>query len=665
MAQIPYTAEIKSKKISSDLATRLQQFLQIQKLIEAMNAVGNTPQNTKDLQALGTEIETLYTGYMNDELSAEQDQIADRVFADEKLMDLADKIAENTISAEKLEIIRGYTAKKFTDNALKQAGYVKISEGDNVNADLNLAGTLFIILEKESKKINSEDFAHRIVNGNLNKEEFPLAVNALQTAKQKVIERLRTDWQTYNDSRTPNANIEALRSVFEDLLSDRMEIDYKAYPELHNVLLCIRDNFAQKDVGSKPMFLKMVGNMLDCGQSLVKNDSTTSIRKNTDYNDFIKLVKQQYPDNSDNVINTMLDINADTDAKDVEKLRREAFENKSKELYCKFVSAVLVKKYDQNNDEHTHNFDYQRYVDVNIAGYISDMKKNGENNIANNLHLVDERKASSLKDIIDDTAENQIISVHHKTPVASVVPIYVKMHPELHKDTAKVSSFINEIKKRCPNAAEKYTENDLLIIGFGLSVFPEESKKDKPSDILKITDERKRAQALQTLANKNAIYELYQQYFPLSDDAKSKAKKEILRTANDPSEHMLPIGKDVHQNSEPNGHMSMIKQNEQIVSVVKNVSKLTGKETIEKVNDMTILSAQYEKNKIEKILPKLVAPLREALMEYNKSENPIITQRVLMRFPETKFIKKVRENLNSIRRGLTIDSIRQAIGLTK
>lgn len=665
MAQAPYASDIKSRKIPSDLATRLQQFLQIQKLIEAMSVVGNTPQNTKDLQAFGNEISELYTGYMDSKLSAEQAETADKIFADEKLMDLADKITESTDSAEKLEIVRNYTAQKITDIALQQAGYVKISEGNGVNTGLNLAGTLFVILDRESKKINSEDFAHRIIDGNLSAEEIPLAVNTLQTAKQRVMTQLRTDWQTYKDMRTPNANIEAQSEAFEDLLGDRMEIDYKAYPELHNVLLCIRDDFSQKDIGSKPMFLKMVGNMLDCGQSLVKNDSTTAVRKNTDYNDFIKLVKQQYPDNSDNVINTMLDINADTDAKDVEKLRREAFEKKSKELYCKFVSAVLVKKYDQNNDEHTHNFDYQRYVDVNIAGYINDMKKNGENNIANNLHLVDERKASSLKDIIDDTAENQIISVHHKTPVASVVPIYVKTHPELHKDTAKVSSFINEIKKRCPNAAEKYTENDLLIIGFGLSVFPEESKKDKPSDILKITDERKRAQALQTLANKSAIYELYQQYFPLSDDAKLKAKEEILRMANDPSEHMLPIGKDVHQNSEPNGHMSMIKQNEQIVSVVENVSKVTGIKTTEKVNDMAVLAAQYDKSKFKQILPKLNSTLSKALEEYNKFETPIISQRVLLKLPETPFISKIRNMLSSKHLGLTMDSMRKTIGLTK
>ncbi|MCQ2734990.1 MAG: hypothetical protein MJ212_03455 [Alphaproteobacteria bacterium] len=665
MAQIPYTAEIKSKKISSDLATRLQHFLLIQKLIEAMSHAGNTPQNIQELQTFGDEIKTLYNGYMNDKLSAEQTQTADKVFADEKLMDLADKLSESTDSEKKLEMVRGYAVPKFTAIALKQAGYDTIAEGNCTNTALNLPGTLFIILEKESKKIDSEDFAHRIVNGNLDTQEIPLAVNTLQAAKQKVIERLRTDWQTYTDSRTPNANIEANRNAFEDLLGDRMEINYKAYPELHNVLLCIRDDFSAKDVGSKQVFLKMVGNMLDCGQSAVKNDSTTAIRKNTDYNDFIKLVKQQYPNDSDNVINTMLGINANTDTKEVEKLRREAFEKKSKELYCKFVSAVLVKKYDQNNDEHTNNFDYQQYIDVNIAGYISDMKKNGENNIANNLHLVDERKASSLKDIIDDTAENQIISVHHKTPVASVVPIYVKLHPELHKDTLKIRDFINEIKKRCPNAAEKYTENDLLTIGFGLSVFPEESKKDKPSDILKITDEKKRTQARQTLANKNAIYDLYQQYFPLSDVDKLKAKEEILRMANDPSEHMLPIGKDVHQNSEPNGHIIMIKQNEQIVSVVKNVSKLTGKETIEKVNDMTILSAQYEKSKLEKILPKLKSTFNKALAEYNRTENSIITQRVIVKFPETKFIQKVRENLNSNRRGLTIDSIRQEIGLAK
>lgn len=657
MALAPYASDIKSRKIPSDLATRLQQFLQIQKLIEAMSVVGNTPQNTHDLQAFGNEISELYTGYMDNKLSAEQAETADKIFADEKLMDLADKISESTDSAEKLEIVRSYTAQKITDIALQQAGYVKISEGNGVNTGLNLAGTLFVILDRESKKINSEDFARRIIDGNLSAEEIPLAVNALQAAKQRVMTQLRTDWQTYKDSHTANANIEEQRQVFEDLLSDKKEFHYKTYPELHNVLLCIRDDFDAKDIGSKPMFLKMIGNMLDCGQNQVNNKSTSAARKTTAYNNFIELIKQQYPDNSDEVINTLLDVGAKTDAKEVEKLRREAFEKKSKELYCKFVSAVLVK-YAENNKE----INYQNYVDTSIAGYIDDLKK-GRNNIAQNLHLADEKNSNSLKDLIDDTAEHQIISVHHKVPVAAAVPLYVETHPELHKDTQKVREFINEVRKRCPSAAENRTDNDLLIIGFGLTVFPEESKKDKSDEICKIADDKKRAKAIQTLKHKNIIYNLYQEYFPV--DNTRAIREEILRIVNDPSNHMLPIGNDVHQNSEPNGNMAMIKQNEQIVSVVENVSKVTGIKTTEKVNDMAVLAAQYDKSKFKQILPKLNSTLSKALEEYNKFETPIISQRVLLKLPETPFISKIRNMLSSKHLGLTMDSMRKTIGLSK
>ncbi|MBR1826003.1 MAG: hypothetical protein IJ770_05400 [Alphaproteobacteria bacterium] len=91
----------------------------------------------------------------------------------------------------------------------------------------------------------------------------------------------------------------------------------------------------------------------------------------------------------------------------------------------------MVKKKEQNDSAREIHFDYQIYIDSGIKGYTSSLKS-GSNDIATNLHLVDEAKAKSLKQLIDDTAENQIISVHHKIPVASAVPLYVQSHQELH-----------------------------------------------------------------------------------------------------------------------------------------------------------------------------------------------------------------------------------------
>ena len=672
MAQIPYTADIKSKKIATDVATRLYLFMQINKLIDGLSILNGSKQNNEDLQNFSEELGKLYTDYMDNRMSAEESAETKKIFDDDnELMETADKIAFADSNNEKISQMRMYTAKKISKTI---TDYRVLSKGEADSVTLNLTGTLWVVLEKENRKIDAEDLANRIIEGKLDPQEIPLAVNTLQSAKQKIIERMKVDWQTYETADSPNKNIEHFRGYFESILTESKGFHYKTYPETRNVLWCIRDDFAEKDTGSKTIFLKMMGRMLDCGHKQMTSLSSHSsqIYNNNNYKEFMDLIKKQYPDDAENIINNMLEVNA---SDDIEKARRAAFDKKSREFYGKFLSAILAKKKEQNDAARAYNFDYANYVIKNVADYIAELKK-GENKIAANLHLADESKAQSLEKLIDDTADMQIISVHHKIPVASAVPLYIlqckEQNNELH-DSAKLQEMFDKLSRICPQAAQNRTAEDIAIIGLALSVFPQESRKDNLAEIYKISDKEKREKMLQVIRNKDAIRELYAEYFPRTPEQIQNIKQDILRYVNNPSNHTLPIGSAVHQNMEPNGSGSISKKDDKIYINIENISRL-GTTTTDKINNTTVFAAEYDIANLREVVAtmnikneKIIKALKEAnpLLDKKEPKHQIIKVRFLLNMPEISFIKYMRNMLNTVQRCSPIQTLKAAIGITK
>lgn len=669
MANVPYTSEIKSRKIATDIATRLYQFMQVNKLIDSLKLFNGSKQNNEDIMALQKELNYLYTGYMDNSLKSDEEvSKAANVFKDEKLLDTVDKIAFMDSEKEITEQLHPFIIQKMSRAVMAETqGYNKIDDNLSQGVELSLNGTLFTILDKENNKMDAEDIANRIVSGRLQTEEIPTAVSALQAAKQKVLQRMKVDWQTYESEHSPNPNIEVFRDYFEATLTESKDFHYKTYPETRNVLLCIRDDFADRDTGSKTAFLKMTGYMLDCGYKQLLSPASAKVLNNNNYKDFIALIKQCYPENSEQVINTLLEVgNAD----DIESARRAAFDKKSKEFYCKFLSAILVKKKEQNKADRIVGFDYQKYITQNISKYIGDMKS-GYNNIAQHLHLADEKAGDSLKDLIDDTAEQQIISVHHKIPVAAAVPLYVTLHPELHPAN-KLQKMFEQLKSTCPQAVENRTPEDIAIIGLALSVFPEESRKDNLAAIYRISDEKKKAKALQILQNKDAIRDLYQQYFPLEHADKKAIKEEILRIVNDPANHTLPTGNVVHQKMEPNGNATISKVDDKIFINVQNTGK-SGITTTDKINNATIFAAEYDIADLREIVGKLNNNFKEGIEQVNpllrnkdnQPQHQTVTVRCTLNLPETGFMHWMRNILNTAQNVSPITYLRRAIGLNK
>jgi len=457
MADNPYNKEINSARISKDLATRLLQFRQVYQITQAINILNGSKQNDEDLQTLGLRIGAQYNDYMEEKLPAAAGAKLEETFTQyPDLMDLAAaQVDEATPQMSKIELMRQFAARHIVEMTLRKDGWTdKLSEAEATDVNLSLQGTLYTILEKENKKINADDLAARIIKGELDQAEIPMALTALKSAEKKIKEQMKSDWQTYEDMRQPHPVIEEHRTDFENIVYDSKQIRYKPYPELRGVRLCIRDDFNSPD-GSKRTFLKIMGALIDTGANIANSSSGSVNGIGKNYDTFVALMKKEYGENVEKIIDTVL--LGDKVANATDKERKEAFAKKGTELYCKFLGAVLVKKQETEAQKNNYRFNYTGYIKANVARYIADMKE-GLNNITEDLQLADERNLTSLKEMKDDTAEQQIISVHHKIPVASITAVYADMHPELHP-ADKMQAFTDACRKKYPHLLKEWDYN--------------------------------------------------------------------------------------------------------------------------------------------------------------------------------------------------------------
>lgn len=676
MANAPYAEQIKSNKITQDLVTRLYYFKQVHEITELVSILNGSKTNDEELLKAGKHIVELYDK-LTTSSPEEAKHINDKFEEYPELYDIVDNMSNDSVNTSEI----GY---KLIELDMRRRGYSKLAKGQAESCKLSLKGMLYNILLTETKGNNKkkgnknkegdefEELTDKILSGNLSKEEYDKVIPVLQMASKKVLNQMKTDWQTYENSATKDPNIESLRKEFEELLLDTRTVNYKCYPELRGVLLCIRDD-CNSEEGSKKAFLKIMGNLLDAGNKVAASPGKAP-QTLSNYRDFTNIIKANYPDNYEQVINNFLGCPDGAKSNDLnfEKERQKRFDAMSSDIYFKFLTSILDKKVQQSKMSNEYGVDWKQYVEFFVPKYINNLKNEGINNTTI-LGLSDEKGVESYQDMLIDSIENKFVSLHHDIPVAAAVPLYVELHPELH-DPKITEKYIQELKEVCPEVFKDYIPNDankkgdesnairsnkdMLIIGLALNAFSDEIKQEKKIDIRSMSD-KKRKQYLQSIENKRKIKEIYAKHFPRDINTLNKIREEICAVVNNIGNYTIPIGNNTHRNMEPEGILNFGKDSSLFLSIASS-----GK----KVHLNTILKCEIsDTREVEKIVDMLPINYREGVKKCLANGGEARSKEISVRadLPQSSLMQKINNTLNNIKKTLVICSILKNAELDK
>ncbi|MBR1826004.1 MAG: hypothetical protein IJ770_05405 [Alphaproteobacteria bacterium] len=97
---------------------------------------------------------------------------------------------------------------------------------------------------------------------------------------------------------------------------------------------------------------------------------------------------------------------------------------------------------------------------------------------------------------------------------------------------------------------------------------------------------------------------------------------------------------------------------------MQNTSKL-GITTTDRINNNTVFAAEYGRDKINEIIKKLNPTYQKELSQYNKGDGNLVAARFSLNMPETNFMHRMRNLLNTVQRVNPIQLLKKAIGLEK
>lgn len=279
--------------------------------------------------------------------------------------------------------------------------------------------------------------------------------------KQKILrEKIYLDLQTYQDTGLPNPVIEEMLPDIKAHVSGiKISLNYDTPKRTKPFRERLRDDFKRKG-GSKEATLILNGLLAENGKNLIQNGLKFS-NYNVFYNAFEDLIKKYYDkEDYQQIIDKALNIQSSGKDKDsLRQERRQVYDRKSQELYCQLVASLISEKCKYDIENNNQGIDYGMYVQTIDQQYIHPLCS-GRNNIAA-LGMVDagSTKASSSaseerkfrKQIMDDTAENQVASVHHHLPLGAADDVVTRFFGKLDEEEKFVKSceLVNLLGNNC------------------------------------------------------------------------------------------------------------------------------------------------------------------------------------------------------------------------
>lgn len=302
----------------------------------------------------------------------------------------------------------------------------------------------------KDNQINRSEFVKSFMSGDVdeNMEKF------IDDAKKSVLKKLKE--RKSDTTQTPLFK-EEINSIIQG-----MEINYSISGNTDAVKQAnrkVRSYFSKADAasyrkdypkdftacpirgGSKEDALMYQGCLANAGY----NQIHLGIRPSADsFNNFKKIMAKNYPQNSEEIINTSLGIakNANEDA------QFEAFSNIGASYYTQLLGGFIdLRKNIMPNEPINSNIvvSLKKYIDGMSAG-VQDVHV---------MSLLLPEKDSGRGTVKQEQSKEQHTNVDHSNiPVAAAIPLYIKLHPEfggnLDPNKLKLNQLLDLAEKAAP-----------------------------------------------------------------------------------------------------------------------------------------------------------------------------------------------------------------------
>ncbi len=362
----------------------------------------------------------------------------EKVLEDEKALDLV--IEHQLEDINNIDQLKERIYRSRAINAYKQLGYFGLASGQTNEHEMSGAEILATLMHEAGIK-NADELSAAACSGELDDESADKLHKELSGRMGFFKKRLTEDFATYNQENAKNNSIELIREDIEEYTFEKnptKSYEFNVNKEQKNFRHDIRNDFNQT---TKPDFLKLYGTMLTEGKNAAQKSSIGST-----YPVFRQMIEASVgKDAADAEIDQALGISPEEAAQPgIETKRKAAYKEKCTELYFKTVAGLLSQKYEYNLSHRTDS-NWPTYLQTIDNVYIRGLCSS-QNDIAA-LAFQDpdykqqfESKAKEhqlSKELRDETADMQIVSIHHKFPIGAVYDVYDQILPSCSEDRKK------------------------------------------------------------------------------------------------------------------------------------------------------------------------------------------------------------------------------------
>ena len=398
-----------------------------------------------------------------DELYAKIEKLNADCFVSEKAMDLVcqyrlDEISSKDALKERIVQMREQITQKIFGQENKA---LFVSENSNAIAYvIEKSGINKPRAEKLAQKIWSKDlteglplkdaqnaFGKKAAENNAYTWADLLTVSLNEKSVQQTLHNnAGLDLYTYQKMSDHLSTVDDIIPTLEGNL-DGTQLTFSFRPNAE------RDAYLRQDFdsGIKRDFLSFIGNMARHGRNLVMEGSSSPVY----YTSFEKSLQKYAPEDFKARVDQALGIKSPSEA---EKARRQAFDEKSKELYTKLMVGMLSEKIRQSDGK--IGIDYASFCQTLSDDYIKGLCA-GVNDLKK-LDLLDKSHADSTqtytskkeefdarKQMLDDVAEKKVATVHHHLPLGSAHDITLRLSGNSADFEAETKALIHQLGNMC------------------------------------------------------------------------------------------------------------------------------------------------------------------------------------------------------------------------